>query len=51
MAKKKKQSAEMTDKQLARQLFSKSVRKKLKAALSEGDDNKPKRKSAARTTR
>ena len=46
MAKSKKASAPMTDKELARRLFSKSVRKQLKAALSEPDGKKSKAKRA-----
>ena len=48
MAKSKKSKAPMTDKELARKLFSKSVRKQLKAALSEPDDKKAKGKSSGK---
>ena len=48
MAKSKKSDAPMTDKELTRRLFSKSVRKQLKAALSETDGSKSKRKSSGK---
>ena len=48
VAKSKKTDAPMTDKELARRLFSKSVRKQLKAALSEYDARKSKRKGSAK---
>ena len=47
MAKSKK-AAPMTDKELMRRLFSKSVRKQLKAALTEPDARKSKKKGSGK---
>jgi hypothetical protein len=46
MAKRKQADTEMTDKELARRLFPRSVRKQLKTALSALDREKQKRTSA-----
>jgi hypothetical protein len=48
VAKSKKAAAPITDKELTRRLFSKSVRKQLKAALSEYDARESKRKGSAK---
>jgi hypothetical protein len=48
VAKSKKADAPMTDKELTRRLFSKSVRKQLKAALAEPDARKSKGKSSGK---